>query len=173
VLDLRAEEEKLADRINSFKLADNQARMTGLDKDLATRDKEKERVMAAESKYIDAQNAVSVEKAKLDTLQFGYKSAAETSRYVADQQAKTYRDYSAALKKQGYEEGQIKNITDTAQKILMEMQKNPKNFKTDPAELQRQALDAATQLHAGAVNAVEGKAPPPRVGKTIDFGSIK
>ena len=171
--DLRAEEEKFADRINSFKLADNQARMTGLDKDLATRDKEKERVMAAESKFIDAQNAVNVEKAKLQTQQFGYQSAAETSRYVADQQAKTYRDYTAELKKQQYSEAQIKNITDTAQKILMEMQKNPKNFKVDPAELQQQALDAATQLHAGAVNALDGKAPPLRAGKTIDFGSIK
>ena len=170
--DLRAEEEKLADRINSFKLADNQARMTGLDKDLATRDKEKERVMAADAKYVEAKNAVNVEQAKLATQQFGYKSAAETSRYVADQQAKTYRDYTIALKEQGYKEGQIKNITDTAQKILMEMQKNPKNFKADPTELYQQALEAATQLHTGATNAVEGKAPPPRVGKVIDFSKI-
>ena len=166
--DLRAEEDKLADRINSFKLADNQARMTGLDKDLATRDKEKERVMAVESKYVDAKNAVNVEQAKLATQQFGYKSAAETSRYVADQQAKTYRDYTTALKKQGYEEAQIKNITDTAQKILMEMQKIPKNFNADQTDLYQQALEAAIQLHAGAMNAVEGKAPPPRPAPPAD-----
>ena len=92
IKEVRTDEEKLADRVNSFKLADQQARMTGLKEDSAIREKEKDRVVNAEGKYIESLNAAQTKEAELATHQYGYQSAAESSKFNTIVSAQTQRD---------------------------------------------------------------------------------
>ena len=121
--DVRATEEKLEDRINSFKLADQQAKKTGTDADIAKRDRQGELVEAAKIKNIEARNAANAEEAKVQANIYGTKMQADTARYVAGVNAQTQREYTAALKQQGLQDSQIKNIMGTA----AEIQKNKIN----------------------------------------------
>jgi hypothetical protein len=63
--ELRASEEKLDDRINAFRLADQQAKQTGAEKDLAKRDAELNRVESAQREVNKDKNALSLERVKL------------------------------------------------------------------------------------------------------------
>jgi len=158
--ELRADEEKLQDRINAFRLADQQARMTGADKDIAQREKERERVIAAENKAVDAENDFAKAKLTAGTHMYSSELAAQTQRYVADQQAKVYKEYNADLRKMGYEEAEIKNISDIAAKYLIELEKSPMNTQIDKALLEQRAMDYAIRAHRQARQAVTGGAAP-------------
>jgi hypothetical protein len=63
--ELRASEEKLDDRINSFRMADQQAKQTGAEKDIARRDTERARVEAAEREVNKDKNTLGLERVKL------------------------------------------------------------------------------------------------------------
>jgi hypothetical protein len=63
--ELRAAEEKLDDRINSFRMADQQFKQTGAEKDLARRDAELARVESAERETIKERNTFTVKRAEL------------------------------------------------------------------------------------------------------------
>ena len=115
--DVRATEERLDDRINAWTLADNQAKKTGTDASLAKRDRQGELVEAAKMKNIEARNAANAEEVKVAANIFATKTAADTSRYVAGVNAQTQREYTAALKQQGLQDSQIKNIMGTAAEI--------------------------------------------------------
>lgn len=81
--DLRASEDKLDDRLNTLRLADQQAKKTGADADINKRDSMLEKYRAAENENIKARNTAKMETAKIDAQLYGTEVQAQTSRDVA------------------------------------------------------------------------------------------
>ena len=81
--DLRASEDKLDDRLNTLRLADQQAKKTGADADINKRDSMLEKYKAAENENIKARNTAKMETAKIDAQLYGTEVQAQTSRDVA------------------------------------------------------------------------------------------
>lgn len=81
--DLRASEDKLDDRLNTLRLADQQAKKTGADADINKRDSMLEKYRAAENENIKARNTAKMETAKIDAQLYGTEVQAQTSKDVA------------------------------------------------------------------------------------------
>ena len=84
--DLRAAEEKLDDRVNAFRMADQQAKQSGAEKDLARRDAELARVEAAEREAVKERNLFTAKRAELGMEGTKIKSQADVSLYGTDVQ---------------------------------------------------------------------------------------
>jgi hypothetical protein len=163
--DVRATEEKLDDRINSFRLADQQAKKTGTDADIAKRDRQAELVEAAKIKNTDARNTANAEQAKIEANLFGTKMQAETARYVAGVQAATQRDYTAALKAQGLDVQRQKVLIDAAGDYIAKNADKPA-YMNKPDLLQADAIAFSKKLAAEMGVSIPGGgnktvAPPP------------
>lgn len=85
--ELRAAEEKLDDRINSFRMADQQFKQTGAEKDLARRDADLARVETAERDAVKERNAFMTERARLGMEGEKAKYQGAVSMYGMDTQA--------------------------------------------------------------------------------------
>ena len=163
--DVRATEEKLEDRINSFKLADQQAKKTGTDADIAKRDRQGELVEAAKIKNIEARNAANAEEVKVQANIYGTKMQADTARYVAGVQAATQRDYTAALKAQGLDVQRQKVLIDAAGDYIAKNADKPA-YMNKPDLLQADAIAFSKKLAAEMGVSIPGGgnktvAPPP------------
>lgn len=160
--DVRATEEKLDDRINSFRLADQQAKKTGTDAALAKRDRQKELLEAAESKHVDAQNAAAAKSEEIKAHLFGTKTQAETARYVAQLHANTQKEMNT-LVKQGQLDAKIAQVLLTSEKNFMDA--NAMSYVGKPEELARDArahaMEAAKAYLPGSTAAKSSPAPAP------------
>jgi hypothetical protein len=85
--ELRASEEKLDDRINSFRMADQQFKQTGAEKDLTKRENELNRVEAAKREAVKDRNTFTTERAKLGMEGAKIRTQGELSLYGTDVQA--------------------------------------------------------------------------------------
>ena len=165
--DLRARQEKLDDRIESYRLADLQARKTGVDSDIARRDKIASELRADQRAVFQAKNsaaAAGVQAAAYMTnndqsvaaSMFATETSANTQRFVANVNAETQRHYTQALKEQGLQDSQIKNIMSTAAEIYKAaLAKNP---TADETQMWAAALQQASSGYASVA---------PMVGKTM------
>lgn len=172
VKDLRAADEKYDERIEALRMADQTAKQTGAEKDIARRDVALQQVEAAKMEKARAQNelaktgatvAASVygTKAHAETSRYQVEKSAETQRYVANLQAQTSREYTNALKAQGLADSQIKNIMGTAAEIYKAtMTKNP---MADETAAWNAALQQASQGYAQVA---------PMLGRNIPTGTM-
>jgi hypothetical protein len=160
--DVRATEEKLDDRINSFRLADQQAKKTGTDADIAKRDRQGELVEAAKIKNIEARNAANAEEAKVGANIYGTKMQAETARYVAQLHANTQKEMNT-LVKQGQLDAKVAQVLLTSEKNFMDA--NANSFIGKPDELARaaraHAMEAAKVYLPNSAVANSSMAPAP------------
>ena len=160
--DVRATEEKLDDRINSFRLADQQAKKTGTDADIAKRDRQAELVEAAKIKNIDARNTANAEEAKVGANLFGTKMQADTARYVAQLHANTQREMNT-LVKQGQLDAKIAQVLLTSEKNFMDA--NAMSYVGKPQELAQDArahaMEAAKAYLPGSTAAKSNLAAAP------------
>jgi hypothetical protein len=160
--DVRATEEKLDDRINSFRLADQQAKKTGTDADIAKRDRQGELVEAAKIKNIDARNTANAEEAKVGANLFGTKMQADTARYVAQLHANTQREMNT-LVKQGQLDAKIAQVLLTSEKNFMDA--NAMSYVGKPQELAQDArahaMEAAKAYLPGSTAAKSNLAAAP------------
>jgi hypothetical protein len=85
--ELRASEEKLDDRINSFRMADQQFKQTGAEKDLTKRENEINRVEAAKREAVKDRNTFTTVRAQLGMEGAKIRSQGEISLYGQDLQA--------------------------------------------------------------------------------------
>jgi len=145
--DVRAAEEKLDERLRTYEIADNQAKKTGTDAAIAKRDSQRALAEAAESKFVDAKNAARAEEAKVQANLFGTKMQADTSRYVAQLQAATQRDYTAALKAQGLDVQRQKVLIDAAGDYIAKNADKPA-YLDKPDLLQAHAIAFSKRLAA-------------------------
>jgi hypothetical protein len=125
--ELRASEEKLDDRINAFRVADQQAKQTGAEKDLAKRDAELTRVESAQREVNRDKNALSLERVKLGQESKKTQAIYEANMYGTDLQ-KYLGEKQIALK-----EKEIANTGAYYQKVLAQN------------EARIKAMDAASQ----------------------------
>jgi hypothetical protein len=89
--ELRAAEEKLDDRINSFRMADQQFKQTGAEKDLAKRENELNRVEAAKREAVKERNTFMTERARLGMEGAKVRTQGEINLYGMDTQAELDR----------------------------------------------------------------------------------
>jgi hypothetical protein len=179
VKDLRAAEEKYDERIETLRMADQQAKQTGAEKDIARRDAAKDRFETAKMEKAKAQNELARTGAQVsaqvygnqmqaDVQRYGYEKSAETQRYVAGLQAQTSREYTASLKQQGLQDSQIKNIMGTAAEIYKAaLAKNPMADETQTwAAALQQASSGYASLAPMVGRTMPGPVPAaPKLGK--------
>ena len=77
--DVRAAEEKLEDRMSAYQLAAYNAKKTGTDAAIATRDRMLDKKDAAEAEYTKAVNAANADKAKISAQVYGDELRSKTS----------------------------------------------------------------------------------------------
>ena len=77
--DVRAAEEKLEDRVNAYELAKYNAKKTGTDAAIATRDRMLDKKDAAEAEFTKAVNAANADKAKISAQVYGDELRSKTS----------------------------------------------------------------------------------------------
>jgi len=155
-----------------LRLADQQARRTGLASDIARRDRLEDLARADQAKLAEMKNQaanVGVQAATTLTAndkstltqKYGIDVSAKTSRYVADLQAQTSREYTAALKEQQIEASKAKILVDAAGDYIAKNAANPKYLK-DPAQLQNDAVAYANSIGAqfGVLPRGASSAPP-------------
>lgn len=85
--ELRLAEEKLDDRVNSFRMADQQFKQTGAEKDLMKRENELNRVEAARREAVKERNTFTTERARLGMEGAKVRTQGEIALYGQDVQA--------------------------------------------------------------------------------------
>ncbi len=145
--DVRATEEKLDERLDAYKLAKYQADKTGTDAAIAKRDSMLDKVEAAKAKNIDARNAANAKEAEIGAHLFGTETQANTARYVAQLQASTQRDYTAALKAQGLDVQRQKVLIEAAGDYISKNAQAPA-YINKPELLQADAIAYSKKLAA-------------------------
>lgn len=155
--DVRAAEEKLDDRINSFRLADQQAKKTGADSDIAKRDHQADLVEAAKAKTVEAKNAAASKEAEVGASLYHTKMSAQTQLQVAQMHTAAQKEYTTALKQQGLRDHEIAQITNLQQKRLGQLQADPRNSNVSPAILEQQAWEYAQSSYKNAQGMVGGE----------------
>jgi hypothetical protein len=85
--ELRLAEEKLDDRINSFRMADQQFKQTGAEKDLTKRENELNRVEAAKREEVKERNTFTAKRAELGMEGAKVRTQAEVALHGQDVQA--------------------------------------------------------------------------------------
>ena len=170
--ELKARQDKLDERIDTLRVADAQAKRTGAESDIARADKLQELVQRDKGLVYQAnsQAAIAAVQAAKDMTNtdktvaasmFGTETAAATQLKIAQINAQTQREYTAAFKAQGLQDSQIKNIMGTAAEIYKStLAKNP---MADETQAWSAALQQASQGYATVA---------PMVGKQVPPGSV-
>lgn len=162
--DVRAAEEKLDERLDSYKLAKYQADKTGTDAAIAKRDSMLEKVDAAKNKTIEAKNAAKAKEAEIGAQLYGTETQANTARYVAQLHANTQKEMNT-LVKQGQLDAKIAQVLLTSEKNFMDA--NAMSYVGKPDELARDArahaMEAAKAYlpNSAAAKSVPAPAPAP------------
>ena len=174
IKELRSAKEKLEEREDALRIADNQAKKTNSAADIAKRDTQVAKYEAARLEVYKAENDLAGKAAQVSANVYGTQEAAKTSVFntqqaaqtarelrqtqlqIAAMQAQTSREYTSALKAQGLQDSQIKNIMGTASEIYKAiLSKNP-------------TADEATSWNAALRQASQGYAQvAPMVGKSM------
>jgi len=189
VKELRSAQERLEERADALRMADNQAKKTNSAADIAKRDMQQAKYEAAQLKVYEVENELAKTGAMISsqtrgqdvqakTNVFQAQLAAQTAREghqvqrdIAGMQAQTSREYTSALKAQGLQDSQIKNIMGTASEIYKAiLSKNP---TADEATSWNAALRQASQGYAQVAPMVGKNMPgvplPPAAVPTADF----
>ena len=160
--DVRAAEDKLEDRLDSYKLAEYQAKKTGTDAAIAKRDSMLEKVDAAKNKTIDAKNAAAAKGEEIKAHVYGYEIQAQTQKEVANIHANTQKEMNT-LVKQGQLDAKIAQVLLTSEKNFMDA--NAMSYVGKPQELARDArehaMEAARAYLPGSAAAKSAPAPAP------------
>lgn len=137
--ELRLAEEKLDDRINSFRMADQQFKQTGAEKDLVKRENELNRVEAAQREAVKDRNTFTTERAKLGMQGADIRTRGEISLYTNELQADLERQKIAIQKQQAANQAAYysKSLALTEARI--------------------KSMDAATQARVGKLKLEAGK----------------
>lgn len=170
--ELKARQDKLDERIDTLRVADATAKRTGAESALARRNKLEEMLQNDERAVYQAQsnaataavqaatNMTNTDKTVAASM-FGTETAAATQLKIAQINAQTQREYTAAFKAQGLQDSQIKNIMNTAAEIYKAtMTKNP---TADETQAWSAALQQASQGYATIA---------PMVGKQVPAGAM-
>jgi len=121
VKDMKTLQDKYDERMDAYRLADMQARKTGVDSDMARRDKHLEAARTVETDLFKATNAANTIAVQAATQLTNADKQLFASTYSTNVTAQTHRDSTAALKAQGLQDSQIKNIMDNATEIYKGM----------------------------------------------------
>jgi hypothetical protein len=137
--ELRLAEEKLDDRINSFRMADQQFKQTGAEKDLTKRENELNRVEAAQREAVKDRNTFTTVRAQLGMEGAKIRTQGELSLYGTDVQAGLEREKIAVQRQQAANQASYysKSLALTEQRI--------------------KSMDAATQARVGKLQLEAGK----------------
>lgn len=177
---LKDRQEKYDERVEQLRLADAQAKRTGAESALARRDKLAEmlqnderalftaKAQAANTGVQTATSLTTSDKSLLGSMYAADKSAqtqlaatemtTKNQLKIAQLNAQTQREYTAALKAQGLADSQIKNIMGTAAEIYKAaITKNP---MADETAVWNAALQQASQGYA-QVAPMLGRSVPP------------
>jgi soluble lytic murein transglycosylase-like protein len=145
--DLRSAQEKLEEREDALRVADNQAKKTNSAADIAKRDAQKTKYDAAKLEVFKADTELTKTSALISSQTRGQDITAQTSLQdnqvrlqVAGMQAKSQREYANAIKENQLDVNIAKVMLD-AEKNFMETQAN--NYIGKPNE-----LAAAAREHA-------------------------
>ena len=170
--ELKARQDKLDERIDTLRVADAQAKRTGAESDIARAEQIQDRVQrdkglvyqaqsqAATAAVQAATNMTNTDKTVAASM-FATETAAATQLKIADINARTQREYTAAFKAQGLQDSQIKNIMNTAAEIYKAtLAKNP---TADETQAWGSALQQASQGYAVVA---------PMVGKQVPAGAM-
>jgi hypothetical protein len=189
IKELRSAKEKLEEREDALRIADNQAKKTNSAADIAKRDTQVAKYDAAKLEVYKAENDLAGKAAQVSANVYGTQEAAKTSVFntlqaaqtareqrqtqlqIAGMQAQTSREYTSALKAQGLQDSQIKNIMGTASEIYKAaLAKNP---TADEAAVWSTALRQASQGYAQVApmvgKSMPGALPPPAPAPTAEF----
>jgi hypothetical protein len=137
--ELRAAEEKLDDRINSFRMADQQFKQTGAEKDLAKRENELNRVEAAKREAVKERNTFMTERARLGMEGAKVRTQGEINLYGTDVQAGLEKEKIAIQRQQAANQASYYN----------------KSLALTEARIK--SMDAATQARLGKLKMDAGK----------------
>jgi len=137
--ELRAAEEKLDDRINSFRMADQQFKQTGAEKDLARRDADLARVEAAERDAVKERNQFATKRAELGMEGAKVRTQGEISLYDADLRASLEKEKIAVQRQQAANQASYYN----------------KSLALTEARIK--SMDTATQARLGKLKMDAGK----------------
>jgi hypothetical protein len=162
VKDIKSLQEKYDERMDAYRMADMQARKTGVDTDMARRDSQLAAVKAVEAKLFEARN---------DATKVGIQTAAQmtnadkqlfASTYSTNVGAQTAREYTGALKEQQIEASKAKILVDAAGDYITKNASNPK-YMQNPEQLQTDAVAYANSIGAqlGIIPKGANFAPPP------------
>jgi hypothetical protein len=137
--ELRLAEEKLDDRVNSFRMADQQFKQTGAEKDLTKRENELNRVEAAQREAVKDRNTFTTVRAQLGMEGAKIRTQGELSLYGTDVQADLERQ----------------KIKIQAQQAANQASYYNKALAQNDARIR--AMDAATQARYGKLKIEAGK----------------
>jgi hypothetical protein len=137
--ELRLAEEKLDDRINSFRMADQQFKQTGAEKDLTKRENELNRVEAAKREAVKERNTFTTKRAELGMEGAKVRTQGEISLYDADLRADLERQKIAIQRQQAASQAAYYN----------------KSLALTEARIK--SMDAATQARVGKLQLEAGK----------------
>lgn len=186
VKDLRAAEEKYDERIDALRMSDQQAKLTGARADIAQAEQDRQlafnskmdvakakneliktgALISSQTRGQDIQQQMDAYKTKVQAAQQTYdtqqraltaREGYQVQRDIAAMQAQTSREYTSALKAQGLQDSQIKNIMSTASEIYKAiLSKNP---TADEATSWNAALRQASLGYAQVAPMVGRKMP--------------
>jgi hypothetical protein len=180
VKDLRAAEEKYDERIETLRMADQQAKQTGAEKDIARRDAAKDRFEAAKMEKAKAQNDLNKTSAlvssqvfsaetKRDVDLYQTRQSATTSqaqlemeKYKADLSARVQSAYTNALRLGQLDERRARTLIEAADSFIKN-NGDKSVYLNSPQLLQQDAMAYAQRLAEQFMrNAPTGQGPAPQ-----------
>jgi hypothetical protein len=175
--DVRARQEKYDERIEQLRMADATARRTGVDADIARKDRLEERAQAAKTALFNAENAAanagvqaaatlsSNDQTRLVDI-WKTQTQAGMQKYVADTQLKIQSEVNNMYKMGMLEANQGKIVMDAAGKFIANNKDNPAYVK-DPARLEEDAIAYAYRM-AGNLGILPKGATVPQPAKPTE-----
>lgn len=156
---MKARQEKYDERIEQLRLADAQAKRTGLSSDIARRDKLEEMAQNDKRALFSAQNAAAnagvqaaatLSSADQNRIVDIWKTQTQAGmqKYVADTQLKIQSEVNNMYKMGMLEANQAKIVMDAAGKFVASNKDNPAYVK-DPARLEEDAIAYAYRMAGG------------------------
>jgi hypothetical protein len=166
IKDLKARQERYDERIETLRAADMQARRTGAESDIARRDSIATQVQADKRAIFQAKNSAAAAGVQAAASMTAADQNNAVQMYVADLQAQTARQYTAALKEQQIEASKAKILVDAAGDYISKNAANPK-YLQDPGQLQADAIAYANSIGAqfGVTPKGASAAPPRQMSK--------
>jgi hypothetical protein len=159
--DLRARQERYDERIEALRAADMQARRTGAESDITRRDNLAAQTQAAKLAVFQAKNNAAAAGVQAAASMTTADQNNAVQIYAAELQARTAREYTAALKAQQIEATKAKILVDAAGDYISKNAANPK-YLQDPGQLQADAIAYANSIGAqfGVIPKGANMAPP-------------